>query len=307
MNYNLITILGPTAAGKTKIAAKLAADLNGEIISADSRQVYRGMDIGTGKDLDELKKRNVAYNLIDICEPTEEYNLFRFKQDFTTAFDLILKKNKMPIMVGGTGMYISAVLQNYQLPPLKEDTEEFKRLNKLTKDELIKLLFSLNPKLHNTTDLIYKERIICAILIEQSRKDIKSRNNNIISFNIGIKPDRSSIKKNITERLKIRLQSGMIEEVEGLLKKRIPKEKLYFFGLEYKYITQYIFGDINYNDMFQKLESAIHNFAKRQITWFGKMEREGIEINWYNGNNYHEILSFTKAVLKKNYEKTRNG
>lgn len=304
MNYNLITILGPTAAGKTKIAAKLAVDLNGEIISADSRQVYRGMDIGTGKDLDELIKRNIAYNLIDICEPTEEYNLFRFKQDFAAAFDLILKKNKIPIMVGGTGMYSSAVLQNYQLPPLEDDTEEFKRLNKLTKDELLKLLFSLNPKLHNTTDLIYKERIIRAILIEQSRKEIKSKNSNIISLNIGIKPDRSMIKKNITKRLKLRLQSGMIEEVEGLLKKGVSKEKLYFFGLEYKYITQYIIGDLNFNDMFQKLESAIHNFAKRQITWFRKMEREGIEINWYTGSNYDEILSFTKAELKKKYENT---
>ena len=304
MNYNLITILGPTAAGKTKIAAKLAVDLNGEIISADSRQVYRGMDIGTGKDFDELIKRNIAYNLIDICEPTEEYNLFRFKQDFAAAFDLILKKNKIPIMVGGTGMYSSAVLQNYQLPPLEDDTGEFKRLNKLTKDELLKILFSLNPKLHNTTDLIYKERIIRAILIEQSRKEIKSKNNNIISLNIGIKPDRSMIKKNITKRLKLRLQSGMIEEVEGLLKKGISKEKLYFLGLEYKYITQYIIGDLNFNDMFQKLESAIHNFAKRQITWFRKMEREGIEINWYTGSNYDEILSFTKTELKKKYENT---
>jgi len=304
MNYNLITILGPTAAGKTKIAAKLAADLNGQIISADSRQVYRGMDIGTGKDLDEFKKRKIVYNLIDICEPTEEYNLFRFKQDFTAAFDLILKKNKIPIMVGGTGMYISAVLHNYQLPPLEDDTEGFNRLNKLTKDELLKLLFGLNPKLHNTTDLIYKERIIRAILIEQSRKEIKSKNSNLISLNIGIQPGLSMVKKNITERLKTRLQSGMIEEVEGLLKKGIPKEKLYFFGLEYKYITQYIIGDLNYNDMFQKLESAIHNFAKRQITWFRKMEREGIEIYWYNGNDYDEILNFTKAELKKKYENT---
>ena len=207
-------------------------------------------------------------------------------------------------MVGGTGMYISAVLQNYQLPALNNDAEEFRRLNKLTKDELSELLLSLNPKLHNTTDLIYKERIIRAILIEQSRKDAKSKNGNIISFNIGINPDRSIVKKNITERLKIRLQSGMIEEVETLLKSGIPKEKLYFFGLEYKHITKYLEGQLNYNDMFQKLESAIHNFAKRQITWFRKMEREGIEINWYNGDNYDEILNFTRAELKKKYENT---
>jgi tRNA dimethylallyltransferase len=300
MNYNLITVLGPTATGKTSIAAQLAEDLNGEIISADSRQVYRGMNIGTGKDLDELIKRNINYFLIDICEPNEEYNLFRFKEDFAAAFNLISKKKKIPIMVGGTGMYISAVLQNYHLPPLEDDTEEYKRLNKLTKDELLKLLLSLNPKLHNTTDLIFKERIIRAIMIERSRNETNVDNNNLTSLNIGIKPGRLIIKQNITNRLKVRLQSGMIEEVKMLIKKGIKIEKLKFFGLEYKYITQYVQGEINYNDMFQKLNSAIHNFSKRQLTWFSKMEKEGVKINWFNGNNYDEILHFTKAELEKN-------
>jgi tRNA dimethylallyltransferase len=300
MNYNLITVLGPTATGKTSIAAQLTEDLNGEIISADSRQVYRGMNIGTGKDLDELIKRNINYFLIDICEPNEEYNLFRFKEDFAAAFNLISKKKKIPIMVGGTGMYISAVLQNYHLPPLEDDTEEYKRLKKLTKDELLKLLLSLNPKLHNTTDLIFEERIIRAIMIERSRNETNVVNNNLTSLNIGIKPGRLIIKQNITNRLKVRLQSGMIEEVKMLIKKGIKIEKLKFFGLEYKYITQYVLGEINYNDMFQKLNSAIHNFSKRQLTWFSKMEKEGVKINWFNGNNYGEILHFTKTELEKN-------
>jgi tRNA dimethylallyltransferase len=304
MNYNLITVLGPTATGKTKVAAKLAEDLNGEIISADSRQVYIGMDIGSGKDLEEFIERNISYHLIDICEISDEYNLFRFAKDFTAAFKLISDKNKIAILVGGTGLYISSVLQNYYLPVLQNDNQDFERLSRLKKNELLKLLLSLNPKLHNKTDLIHRERIIRAIMIERSRKEITNKKSSIISLNIGIKPDRSIIKKNITGRLKARLQSGMIEEVEGLLKKGVSKEKLYQFGLEYKYVTQYIAGKLNYNDMFQKLNSAIHNFAKRQITWFRKMEREGIVINWYNGDDYDEILSFASEELNKN-ENTR--
>ena len=299
MTYNLITILGPTAAGKTKIAAKLAVDFNGEIISADSRQVYKNMNIGTGKDLEDFIRRNIIYHLIDICEPKDEYNLFRFKKDFASAFEMILNKNKMPILVGGTGLYISAVVQDYDLPPIKNNQEEFKKLNELTKDELLKLFLSLNPKPHNITDLIHKDRIIKAILIKQSRKEIKRKKNSINSLNIGIKPDNSILKKNITDRLKVRLNSGMIEEVKDLLEKGVTKEKLIFFGLEYKYVTRHIIGELNFNDMFQKLNSAIHSFAKRQVTWFRKMEKEGVEIYWFSGKNYDEILQFTKAKLKK--------
>lgn len=299
MNYNLITILGPTATGKTSIAAKLAAELNGEIISADSRQVYIGMDIGTGKDLNEIKYRNVNYHLIDICEPTEEYNLFRFKEDFNAAFREITAQKKLPILVGGTGLYISSVLQNYLLPQIKSDEEKLKKILGLDKNELLMLLFSLSSKLHNTTDLINKERIIKAILIEQSKENLSNEKSNIVSLNIGIKPERSIINQNITGRLKARLKSGMIKEVEALLQKGIKKEKLKFFGLEYKYLTQYVTGELNYNDMFQKLNSAIHNFSKRQLTWFRKMEKEGVEINWFKGTNYDEILYFTKAELNK--------
>ncbi|MBT8380143.1 MAG: tRNA (adenosine(37)-N6)-dimethylallyltransferase MiaA [Ignavibacteria bacterium] len=299
MNYNLITILGPTATGKTSIAAKLAAELNGEIISADSRQVYIGMDIGTGKDLNEIKYRNVNYHLIDICEPTEEYNLFRFKKDFNAAFREITAQKKFPILVGGTVLYISSVLQNYLLPQIKSDEEKLKKLLSLDKNELLMLLFSLSSKLHNTTDLINKERIIKAILIEQSKENLSNEKSNIVSLNIGIKPERSIINQNITGRLKARLKSGMIKEVEALLQKGIKKEKLKFFGLEYRYLTQYVTGELNYNDMFQKLNSAIHNFSKRQLTWFRKMEKEGVEINWFKGTNYDEILYFTKAELNK--------
>lgn len=305
MNYNLLTILGPTATGKTRIAANLAADLNGEIISADSRQVYRGMDIGTGKDLEEFRNRNIIYHLIDICEPTDEYNLFRFKKDFGTVFEQVIKKNKLPLLVGGTGLYISSILQNYNLPPIRNQEEEIRRLNKLDKDELIEMLVNLKPDLHNTTDLIHKERIIKAIMIEIARTESKGYNYAINSLNTGIKPEWKEIKQNITTRLKTRLRAGMIEEAEELLNKGITEEKLQFFGLEYKYLSLYIAGKLNYNDMFQKLNSAIHNFAKRQLTWFRKMEREGVLINWFTGKNYSEVLDFIRLKLITNNAVTR--
>jgi tRNA dimethylallyltransferase len=299
MHYNLLTVLGPTATGKTRLATNLAEALNGEIISADSRQVYKGMDIGTGKDLEEFKDKNINYHLIDICEPTEEYNLFKFSKDFADAFEHITKKNKLPVLVGGSGLYLSSVLQNYNLPPLKNEEKELQELNKLTREELGGILFKLKPKLHNTTDLIHKERIIQAILIERLREEIKSNIIDINSLNIGIKPSRSVIKQRITKRLKVRLQSGMIEEVKELLNKGVSKERLNFFGLEYKYLNLYINGKLNYNDMYQKLNSAIHSFAKRQATWFRKMERDGVLINWFCGENYNEILNFTRSELKR--------
>ncbi|RJR05491.1 tRNA (adenosine(37)-N6)-dimethylallyltransferase MiaA [Candidatus Parcubacteria bacterium] len=298
MPYNLITILGPTATGKTNLAARLAAELNGEIISADSRQVYKRMDIGTGKDLVELKMRNINYHLIDICEPSEEYNLFRFRQDFKKAFNQISEKKKLPILVGGTGLYISSVLQNYELPPLIFEKSNYQNLNTLEIDELRKLLLSVKPDVHNKTDLTNKERMIKAIMIEQSRIKYKAGKLNLSSLNIGINPGRDEIKKNITERLKSRLGSGMIEEVKDLLDSGITAERLKAFGLEYKFVYQYITGELNYNDMFQKLDSAIHNFAKRQITWFRKMENENIKINWFTGSDYNEILSFILKELQ---------
>jgi len=293
MPFEFITILGPTATGKTAIAAKLAEVFNGEIISADSRQVYKGMDIGTGKDLTEFQKYKVQYHLIDIVAPSEEYNLFRFTKDFQSAFELIKYKGNLPIMVGGTGLYISAILQSYNLPEIV-DEEESEKLKLLTIPQLKDLLIRLKPKLHNVTDLTSKDRLIKAILVERSREKINPVCNNLQSLNIGINSGREETKRRITERLKQRLAAGMIEEVQELLRQGISMEKLSYFGLEYKFVSQYIDGKLKYNDMFQKLNSAIQSFAKRQMTWFRKMEREGVKINWFSPD-YTAIQSFVKS------------
>ncbi|MCW9065748.1 MAG: tRNA (adenosine(37)-N6)-dimethylallyltransferase MiaA [Ignavibacteriaceae bacterium] len=296
MSFDLITILGPTASGKTSIASQLAKDHNGEIISADSRQVYRGMDIGTGKDLIEFQKYNINYHLIDIIEPIEEYNLFGFAKDFLIAFEQIKKKNKLPILAGGTGLFISAILQSYHLPEI--DDADRDKLYSLTFNQLRELLLELKPKQHNLTDLKDKNRMIQAILVERSRKKGNKNSFNINSLTIGIKPKRDETKRRITERLRQRLANGMIEEVSELFRKGVSMEKLKYFGLEYKFVSQYIDGKLNYNDMFQKLNSAIHSFAKRQMTWFRKMEREGVVINWFPPDSYPEIRDFVNNQLR---------
>lgn len=297
---NLITILGPTAVGKTKLAAKLAFEFNGEIISADSRQVYRGMDIGTGKDLNDylVDGEKIKYHLIDIIDPQDEFNLFLFKKYFNSAFEEIRQKNKLPFLVGGTGLYLSSVLQNYKLSEVNFNNKKIKELDSKSIDELKSILLALNPKLHNTTDLIDKERIIKAIAIALAGNEIqngKIESSKINSLVIGIMPERNEIKKRITERLKYRLQNGMIEEVENLIKDGIDFEKLNFFGLEYRYIGLFLRKEINYNDMFQKLNSSIHNFAKRQVTWFRKMEKEGVEINWLENPDHLKA----KVIIEK--------
>ena len=295
MPFDLITILGPTASGKTNIASQLARDIKSEIISADSRQVYRGMDIGTGKDLFEFRKYNIDYHLIDIVEPVEEYNLFRFVKDFQSSFEVIRKKNKLPILVGGTGLYISAILQSYHLPEIDDESGE--ELYSLKINQLRELLLKLKPQPHNVTDFNDKDRIIQAILIERSRKIDNRLIVKINSLNIGIKPEREETKRLVTERLKQRLANGMIEEIEELLHRGVSTEKLNFFGLEYKFVSQYIDGKLNYNDMFQKLNSAIRSFAKRQMTWFRKMEKEGVVINWFPPDSYPEIRDFVNSQL----------
>ena len=295
MSYDLITILGPTASGKTSIAAQLANEFKGEIISADSRQVYKGMDIGTGKDLIEFKKNNIRYHLIDIVEPSEEYNLFRFTKDFQSAFEKIKSNDKLPILVGGTGLYISAILQSYYLPEL-DDESESKELKPLSISKLKEKLIELKPELHNVTDLRSKERLIKAILIEKAKEKVNPSFTNLQSLNIGITSEREETKRRISERLKQRLAAGMIEEVEKLMQNGISSEKLNYFGLEYKFVSQYIDGKLNYNDMFQKLNSAIHNFAKRQMTWFRKIGREGVEINWFPPN-FTAIKNFVTSHL----------
>lgn len=293
MKYNLITILGPTATGKTRLAALLAHEFNGEIISADSRQVYTGMNIGTGKDLSDyiVDNETVAYHLIDIISPKEEFNLFLFNKYFFSAYNQIISKKKLPFLVGGTGLYLSSILQNYKLHEVEFKNEYYKKLNNINIDELKKILLKLNPTPHNTTDLLNKERIIKAIIIAQKDKKNYHDAAQINKLVIGILPERLEIKNRITERLKKRLKEGMIEEVELLIKNGVSIEKLKFFGLEYKFVGMYLNSELNYNDMFQKLNSAIHNFAKRQITWFRKMEREGVKINWLS------FADFEKAKI----------
>ena len=279
MNYDLITILGCTATGKTKLAVKLADYFNGEIISADSRQVYRGMNIGTGKDLSEysIQGKQIPFHLIDIIEPTEEFNLYSYQQLFYKSFNDIKDRSKLPFLVGGTGMYLSSILQNYNLS--KADFEkENQILSSYSDDELRDILKDLNPSLHNTTDLNDRERIIKSIAVSKTEQE-KTKAQNIDSLVIGVNLSRDEIKKRITARLKKRFdEEGMIEEVKSLMDSGISYDKMIFFGLEYKFIAQYLKGELNKNDMFQKLNSAIHSFAKRQMTWFRKMEKEGVVI-----------------------------
>lgn len=298
MSYNLITILGPTATGKTELAVKLAHHYNGEIISADSRQVYRGMDIGTGKDISEylVDGQKINYHLIDIADPSEEFNLFRFKKNFTGCFREIVSKNKIPFLTGGTGMYLSAVIQNYNLKIADRSDERLNELNTLSDNQLLEILTSKKKSLHNTTDLTDRDRMIEAIIIADSYNDI-AEEDQILSLNIGVSFPREVIKKRITERLKKRLNEGMIDEVESLLDKGVTYDKLLFFGLEYKYIAMYLKSELNYNDMFHQLNSAIHKFAKRQMTWFRKMQKEGTEIFWIEGND----ISSAKRIIDSKY------
>ena len=300
MKFELITILGPTATGKTKLAAHLAFQLNGEIISADSRQVYKFMDIGTGKDLTDyvIDGNTVPFHLINIVEPTGEYNLYNFQMDFYKEFKKIKNNGKIPFLAGGSGLYLNSILQNYKLKRADNSEEKINELNRLSEKELRKILLSLKPKQHNITDLVDKERIIKAIIIEETdNKNISKAYCSISSLNIGIKFERGEINKRITKRLKKRFDEGMIEEVSNLLNMGITHDKLAFFGLEYKYVSLYLLGDLNFNDMFQKLNIAIHKFAKRQMTWFRKMEREGVNINWFNGNDYNRILTLIEKYF----------
>lgn len=300
MTYNLITILGPTAVGKTRLAARLAKEFEGEIISADSRQVYIGMDIGTGKDLADYKfdDASVPYHLIDIINPSEEFNLFLFQKHFFECYSKITAKKKLPFLVGGTGLYIHSVLENYDLLKIDFNAQRIEELEKHSIEELCEMLLELNPALHNTTDLLLKERVIKGIIIAEQKSLLEEdRRIKLNSLVIGVSKDREEIKKGITKRLKERLKNGMVEEVEELLESGITHEKLAFWGLEYKYVSQYLKEELNKNDMFQKLNSAIHKFAKRQMTWFRKMEKEGIKIHWIEGPDFNRA----KKIIEDEY------
>ncbi len=300
MNYNLITILGPTAVGKTYLAAQLANHFNGEIISADSRQVYRRMDIGTGKDISDynVDGKTIPYHLIDVIEPKEEFNLFLFNKYFYETFNNLTLCGKTPFLVGGTGLYLHSILRGYELNKVDFNETRYKELDEYEITDLSEKLKKINPSLHNTTDLLIKERIIRAIMITEKENDKELlKKSDINSLTIGIWLEREEIKKKITARLKHRSQNGMIEEVKKLINEGISFERLNLFGLEYKFIGKYLNGELSYNDMHQKLNSAIHSFAKRQMTWFRKMEKEGIVIHWINGANYEEA----RQIISTNY------
>lgn len=285
----LITILGPTASGKTDLAAHLAYQLDAEIISADSRQVYRGMTIGTGKDLEDyvVHGREIPYHLIDICEPGTKYNLFRYQEDFFSAYTDIVARGKQPILCGGTGLYIESVLKGYHLSPVPQNQALRDKLAGKSLGELTEILAELKSqsgsKMHNRTDVDSCQRAVRAIEIESYNLEHPMENRvfpSIDSVIIGVDIDRDARRAKISDRLKRRLENGMVAEVKGLLDRGIPAENLIYYGLEYKFVTEYLMGKTSYEDMFRGLEIAIHQFAKRQMTWFRGMERRGSVIHW---------------------------
>ena len=304
----MITILGPTASGKTPVAARLAAEIGGEVISADSRQVYRRMDIGTGKDLADYGA--VPYHLIDIREPGTKYNLFEYQQDFFEVYQQIRGRGAVPILCGGTGLYIEAVLKGYHLSPVPQnqalrDSLEGKSLVELT--EMLKELKARNgSNMHNTTDVDSCQRAIRAIEIEtynaahpMPRRELPP----VESLIIGINIDRELRREKITRRLKARLEEGMVDEVRALLDEGIPAEDLIYYGLEYKFLTEYLTGQLTYDEMFNRLEIAIHQFAKRQMTWFRGMERRGFQIHWIDATLPIEVkIQQIKDIINTDYK-----
>ena len=301
MAKKLIVILGPTASGKTQLAAKLAYDLQGEIISADSRQVYKKMDIGTGKDLSQyiIHDRRIPYHLIDIVVPESEFNVFEFQKRFYKMFNDLMEKKVLPILVGGSGLYLEAVLKGYDMPHAPIDQELRRELNRKSIDELQKILLELKPRLHNKTDLEDSERLIRAIEIERARS-IKNQPQkpDIDAVVFGIRWERSALRQRITVRLKERLEQGMIEEVMNLHTAGLNWSKLENFGLEYRFISQYLQKKITFDEMTNKLNVSIHQFAKRQETWFRRMEKKGIVINWLQSDDYSLLKENVMKILQ---------
>lgn len=288
-NQKMITILGPTASGKTSVAAALALRTGGEIISADSRQVYRRMDIGTGKDLADytIGDVHIPYHLIDIAEPGTKYNLFQYQQDFHQAYDLIRSRGKLPILCGGTGLYIEAVLGGYSLSPVPQNQKLRDSLEGKSLDQLTQMLVQLKQKngsnMHNRTDVDTAQRAIRAIEIETYNLEHPTPERQmppVDSLVIGINIDRELRREKITRRLKARLEEGMCDEIRSLIDGGVNPDDLIYYGLEYKFVTEYVVGKTSYEEMFRKLEIAIHQFAKRQMTWFRGMERRGYTIHW---------------------------
>ena len=301
----MITILGPTACGKTELAARLAYDLDAEIISADSRQVYRGMDIGTGKDLDDytVNGKKIPYHLIDICNPGEKYNLFCFQQDFHNAYNDIISRGKLPVLCGGTGLYIESVLRGYSLSPVPQNPELRQSLEGKSLEELTTILKELKAKtgstMHNTTDVDSCQRAIRAIEIEAHNLHTPMDRRMmppVDSLVVGINIDRNLRRERITKRLKQRLDNGMVDEIRGIIASGVSPDDLIYYGLEYKFVTQYLTGQISYDYMREHLAIAIHQFAKRQMTWLRGMERRGINIIWASGSTPQLLKSILSSL-----------
>lgn len=300
---NLIVLLGPTASGKTKLAALLAKDLGGEIISADSRQVYRGLDIGTGKDLHDylIDGETVPHHLIDIVDPAYEFSVFDYQERFACCFADITERNHLPIMVGGTGLYIDAVLKGYRMAKVPENSALRAALQEETPEGLIGILKKLNPVLHNTTDLMDRQRLVRAIEIaDYSRRQVGAGEGRLPLLDplvIGLRWERSVLRRRITCRLEERLAGGMIDEVKRLHDQKICSwERMHYFGLEYRYVALYLQGRLSYAEMFQQLNTRIHQFAKRQETWFRRMERQGVKIYWLEDPDHDKLQRLVKGL-----------
>lgn len=308
-NQKMITILGPTASGKTSVAAALALRTGGEIISADSRQVYRRMDIGTGKDLADytIGDVHIPYHLIDIAEPGTKYNLFQYQQDFHTAYNDIRSRGKLPILCGGTGLYIEAVLGGYSLSPVPQNQQLRESLESKSLDELTQMLVELKQKngsnMHNRTDVDTAQRAIRAIEIETYNLEHPTPERQmppVDSLVIGINIDRELRREKITRRLKARLEEGMCDEIRSLIDGGVNPDDLIYYGLEYKFVTEYVVGKTSYEDMFRQLEIAIHQFAKRQMTWFRGMERRGYTIHWIDAaQSMDEKVEAIMSLMKE--------
>ena len=303
-SYDLITVLGPTASGKTRFAVQLADRLGAEIISGDSRQVYRRMDLGTGKDLDDYRigDRSVPYHLIDIVEPGTKYNVFEYQRDFLEAYNDIHQRGRKAVLCGGTGLYIESVLRAYRLSPVPQNPELRERLADKSLEELTALLATYKS-LHNTTDVDTAQRAIRAIEIEEYYRQTPLDRRpfpKIESLTLGVDVSREVRRERISQRLRKRLDEGMCGEVERLLAEGIKPEDLIYYGLEYKYVTLYVTGQITFDEMAQHLEIAIHQFAKRQMTWFRGMERRGTPILWIRlGEDFDETLRLNPGLAEK--------
>ncbi|MFA5181489.1 MAG: tRNA (adenosine(37)-N6)-dimethylallyltransferase MiaA [Syntrophales bacterium] len=308
--YNIVVILGPTASGKTRLAVRLAKERGGEIISADSRQVYRGMNLGTGKDLLDytIDGFTIPFHLVDIVEPMEEFHLFAYQRLFHRCFADITARGALPVLVGGSGMYLEAVIRSYDLQEVPENKDLRRELDNLDMDALASRLQALQPALHNKTDLVDRERLLRAIEIaavarverEQSAGGMPGAGllaSGLCPLVIGVRWDRAVLRRRITDRLYARFRSGMVEEVATLNQRGVSWERLYHFGLEYRYISLYLQGLMGFDDMAKTLNTRIHQFAKRQDTWFRRMERQGVVIHWIPGDDYVALQSLVEDRL----------